>query len=65
MLEFEKRYAADQLRQVQQQRPAFQAHPEINRMALQVREVLPHVPYNVVYKDLCKYLFPCHFTGET
>lgn len=27
-------------------------NPEIHRMTIQVREVLPHVPYNVIYRDL-------------
>lgn len=59
LLEWEKRYNAEQQTVRVVQRPstssASQSNPEIHRMALQVREVLPDVPYDVAYRDLCKF----------
>lgn len=57
LLEWEKRFIVSQ-NSAGQVRPAgTQVHPQIHHMAMQVKEVLPDVPYDVVYKDLRKYLF--------
>nr|CAI5849178.1 unnamed protein product [Callosobruchus analis] len=34
-------------------RPVRTLNPRLQRMTMQIREVLPHVPYNVIYNDLC------------
>lgn len=57
LLEWEKRRAEEQQRQQvyeQINSLASNINPEIMRMARQVKEVLPMVPDDVVYKDLCK-----------
>lgn len=56
MKEWEKRYKAEQVRVRPVQTTAVTVNPELHRMTMQVREVLPVVPYNVIYRDLCKYL---------
>lgn len=59
LLEWEKRYNAEQqavaVRVPQRPTSVSQNNPQVHRMAMQVREVLPDVPYDVVYKDLCEY----------
>lgn len=59
MKEWQKRYRLEQqqLRSVQAVNSNNSVNPEIHRMTIQVREVLPHVPYNVIYKDLGTFLF--------
>ncbi|CAH1998016.1 unnamed protein product [Acanthoscelides obtectus] len=34
-------------------RPARTMNPRLQRMTMQIREVLPHVPFNAIYNDLC------------
>lgn len=63
LLEWEKRFIASQNNSAVPARPAgTQVHPQIHHMAMQVKEVLPDVPYDVVYKDLRKYIFIQIFT---
>nr|XP_022905391.1 ancient ubiquitous protein 1-like [Onthophagus taurus] len=54
--EFKKRHHIELQRANLVQRPFSTptVNPELHQMTLQVREVLPLVPYNVVYKDLAK-----------
>nr|CAH7732972.1 unnamed protein product [Callosobruchus chinensis] len=33
-------------------RPVRTMNPRLQRMTMQIQEVLPHVPYNVIYNDL-------------
>lgn len=55
LLEWEKRFNAEQQSARAIQRPPVnQNNTQVHRMAMQVREVLPDVPYDAVYKDLCK-----------
>lgn len=54
LLEWEKRFFVSQHRVAQARTPGTQVHPQIHQMAMQVREVLPDVPYDVVYRDLSK-----------
>lgn len=56
LLEWEKRYFVSQATVAQTRSPATQVHPQVHHMAVQVREVLPDVPYDVVYRDLRKFL---------
>lgn len=53
--EWEKRYFASQNSSAQTRPVGTQVHPQIHHMAMQVREVLPDVPYDVVYRDLREY----------
>jgi ancient ubiquitous protein 1 len=53
LLEWEKRQLTEQQRAPPVPRPAA-VDGEIRRMATQVKEVLPHVPLNAIYKDLNK-----------
>ncbi|XP_023013564.2 lipid droplet-regulating VLDL assembly factor AUP1 [Leptinotarsa decemlineata] len=52
LIEWEKRKLAEDQQRAQRNanRPVI---PEIQRMSYQVKEVLPHVPYHVIYNDLC------------
>lgn len=56
--EWEKRYVLEQRRARMVHSPTSssisltQNNPELHRMARQVKEVLPMVPYNVIFKDL-------------
>lgn len=40
-------------------RPARPINIDLHRMSMQVKEVLPHVPMNAIYNDLCKYFLFC------
>ncbi|RZC32484.1 ancient ubiquitous protein 1-like, partial [Asbolus verrucosus] len=53
LLEWEKRQLAEQQRAPSAPRPAS-IDNEVRRMALQVKEVLPHVPLNAIFRDLNK-----------
>jgi ancient ubiquitous protein 1 len=53
LLEWEKRQLTEQQTAPPVPRPAA-VDGEIRRMATQVKEVLPHVPLNAIYKDLNK-----------
>ncbi|KAK7865797.1 hypothetical protein R5R35_001262 [Gryllus longicercus] len=48
--EYEKRYILELNRPV----PSYSSNSELQRMARQVRDVLPHVPYDVVVRDLSR-----------
>ncbi|KRT82808.1 hypothetical protein AMK59_3061 [Oryctes borbonicus] len=53
--EYVKRYRAEQQRNISTQNQTIGTiNPEIHRMSIQVREVLPLVPYDAIYKDLIK-----------
>ncbi|XP_060535791.1 lipid droplet-regulating VLDL assembly factor AUP1-like [Cylas formicarius] len=55
LTEWEKRYLAERQRQTQNRANdsyGRRPNPELLRMANQVKEVLPHVPLNVIYNDL-------------
>lgn len=54
LLEWEKRFIISQNAGAQTRPAGTQVHPQIHHMAMQVKEVLPDVPYDVVYKDLRK-----------
>lgn len=58
LLEFEKRHLVERQRPPPMPRPTIDI--EMRRMATQVKEVLPHVPLNAIYKDLSK-LECCEF----
>lgn len=53
LLEWEKRQLVEQQRAPPVPRPTVDG--EVRRMATQVKEVLPHVPLNAIYKDLSKF----------
>lgn len=59
LLEWEKRFFVSQATAAQTRNPGTQVHPQVHHMAMQVREVLPDVPYDVVYRDLRKFLNIC------
>ncbi|EFA08762.1 lipid droplet-regulating VLDL assembly factor AUP1 [Tribolium castaneum] len=52
LLEWEKRQLVEQQRAPPVPRPSVDS--EVRRMATQVKDVLPHVPLNAIYKDLNK-----------
>ncbi|KAK9709596.1 hypothetical protein QE152_g26546 [Popillia japonica] len=53
--EYVKRYIIEQQRNVSTQNTTTGTiNPEVHRMSMQVREVLPLVPYDAIYKDLLK-----------
>ncbi|GJQ70740.1 hypothetical protein Trydic_g673 [Trypoxylus dichotomus] len=53
--EYVKRYRIEQQRNLStQNQTTGTINPEIHRMSIQVREVLPLVPYDAIYKDLVK-----------
>ena len=52
LVEYEKRYISD----ITFLDPLSGFNAELDQMTLQVQEVLPLVPYRVIYKDLSKYL---------
>lgn len=54
LLEWEKRFFAEQNARGQTRHGGLQVHPQIHHMTMQVREVLPDVPYDPIYRDLCK-----------
>lgn len=58
VIEWEKRYLLEQRRarmvHNSPSTPIQNNNPELHRMARQVKEVLPVVPYNVIYKDLSR-----------
>lgn len=53
IVEWEKKQIAEQ-KQRSRARPVRSLNPDLHRMSLQVKEVLPHVPLNSIYNDLCK-----------
>lgn len=57
-VEYEKRYIKDKHRAyiLTQQSMILKNHRELQKMVLQVSEVLPHVPREVIFRDLGKYL---------
>ncbi|CAG9818840.1 unnamed protein product [Phaedon cochleariae] len=55
LAEWEKRKLAEDQVRAQGRNTTRAFNPEIQRMTVQVKEVLPHVPFNVIYIDLCEY----------
>ncbi|KAG5887830.1 hypothetical protein JTB14_022688 [Gonioctena quinquepunctata] len=53
LAEWEKRTLAEEQQRAQIRNVNRAINPEIQRMAYQVKEVLPHVPFNIIYNDLC------------
>jgi len=59
--EYEKRYFAELYQPlVATSPPPFAMHGEMQRMCLQVKDVLPLVPTEVIYRDLREYI-DCSF----
>lgn len=63
LLEWEKRFILSQNSAAQARPTGTQVQPQIHHMVMQVKEVLPDVPYAVVYKDLrkCILIFILHY----
>lgn len=59
LLEWEKRFLMSRSSGTQTRPVGTQVHPQIHHMAMQVREVLPDVPYDAVYRDLREYHISC------
>lgn len=60
LLEWEKRFIVSRNSGTPARTATTQVHPQIHHMAMQVREVLPDVPYDVVYRDLREYCILFH-----
>ncbi|CAH0546455.1 unnamed protein product [Brassicogethes aeneus] len=53
LIEFEKKTLIEEQRAMEAQSRAPSQRPELQRMSMQVKEVLPHVPLKAIYNDLC------------
>ncbi len=53
-MEYEKRYIKDKHRAfiLNQQNMIMRGHRDLQKMVIQVSEVLPHVPRDVIFRDL-------------